>query len=272
MVSLGEVKSLLEHWESGLPCSCGKDFQQCEFWSGFPASSFMDKAARIKRIENLYSVPSLLLGLIADRDIEVYRDYHNKLFRHLASCSDAEIIVDSSKSARRATGRFLALDRLTSQDVYVLHLVRNGLSVMASRVVTGSNPALQGYDYNSRFIAIRTVISWVTANICAYMLGQFMDSGRYILVRYEDFLTDPQTTLCSIGQFIGFDAEPLINAIDSEGYFQVGHLVGGNRISRRESVKLRRQISRKSVTSLSLYHRWLFACVGGWLNRIYGYS
>jgi hypothetical protein len=147
-VGIGEVSFLLDDWgNSSRLCACGAPYSECQFWKGLFPNQFppSELAQTVRKIEKLSSVPRLLLGLIKHEDREVYHAYHERLFRYVTSSSQRSIVVDSSKSARAAVGRFLALTRTARQDVYVLHLVRNGLATMESLLVRGRNWALEGH-------------------------------------------------------------------------------------------------------------------------------
>jgi hypothetical protein len=273
ITSVGEVSFLLQNWnDSDRLCSCGAHYGGCRFWRDFPLYSLTTESAVVRKVEKLSSIPHVLLGLIPDKDRQIYQDYHDRLFDYVVSRTGSSIIVDSSKSARRAAGRFLALSRVADQDVYVLHLVRDGLAVMESRVVAGSNLALQGYSHNPRSPGLRAALGWVGANAYTAALGRLLGLNRYMLLRYEDFVAGPATALKTIGQFVGFDAEALIERIYRDDYFWVGHIVGGNRVRLQGKIKLQRSAGRDHGYSLRFHQRLMFACVGGWLHRFYGYG
>lgn len=275
ITAVGEVISLHKDWSrDDWPCSCGTPYEQCEFWQAFrlnQVASFEEIQAT-RKLETLWRVPHLLLGLIKDADRQAYESYQSRLFNFVADRSNCQIVVDSTKSAWANAGRFLALSRLAKQDVYVLHVVRNGLAVMESRTVTGHNLALQGYSPDLRFQGVRAALGWTLTNIWTARLGLLLGADHYQLLRYEDFITDPASALQRIGQFCGFDPGILIEHLDSDDYFEVGHLVRGNRIRSQGKIKLRRQMRQTYGQSLKRSHRLLFACVGGWLQRYYGYS
>lgn len=273
IAGVGEVSNLLDDWANpARPCSCGKPYQVCEFWrdllEGFSPCELSQLSRSVARAT---FVPSLLSNLISNEDRTNYARYERHLFQYIESHTSKSIIVDSSKSARTKTGRFLALQRLAHHDVYVLHLVRNGLDTMASLVVTGSNRALEHGLSPPRSMPVRSVTGWVIANLSASLLGRILGPGHYHLLRYEDFLASPADALRKIGEFCGFDPEELIVRIYQNDYFHVGHRVGGNRIRFQRQVRLRRENEMRQREGLRAYHRLLFFLVGGWLQRRYGY-
>lgn len=274
ITGVGEVTFLLEDWaNASCHCSCGISYDKCDFWKGlFPnerPSPEMTK--RVRKIEKRSSILCLLLGGISREDRQLYRTYQQRVFAHIASQRHSSIIVDSSKSARYALGRFFALRKFAGQDVYVLHLVRDGLAVMESQIITGDNWALEGRMTPHRWRGPRTAFGWVITNIWVPLLGRLIGSDRYMLLRYEDFIEDPAAALQTIGQFCGFDAAVLIERINRDDDFHVGHTVGGNRVRLQRKVKLKRGVKRKCGGRLKLHHRVLFGCWGEWLRLLYGY-
>ena len=121
-------------------------YGKCRFWKDFfPfGSPTSDLTRLVRKVEKLSFIPRLLLGWVTKKDRDAYRACQARLFDQVVSHVGKPIVVDSSKSAWKAAGRFLALCRLAGQDVYVVHLVRNGLATMESLTVTGSDRALKG--------------------------------------------------------------------------------------------------------------------------------
>lgn len=274
ITGVGEVTFLLEDWaDSGRHCSCGIAYQNCDFWKGlFSNQTPLPQMTKLTRkIEKRSFVLRLLLGIISREDRQVYHAYQEKVLAHIVSQTGSSIVVDSSKSARDALGRFVALSKLAGQDVYVLHLVRDGFAVMESQIVTGDNWALEGQTTSYRWLALRTAFGWVITNVWVPLLGRLLGPNRYMLLRYEDFIENPAVALQAIGQFCGFDAGVLIERINHDDYFNVGHMVGGNRVRLEGKLKLKRPTRRKYGDRLKLYQRVIFACLGGWLQHLYGY-
>jgi hypothetical protein len=248
-------------------------YRECEFWKDLFLGEFPtpELTQLVQKVENRFFLPRLLLGLVSRRDRWAYQAYGARLFGYVSSRTGKPIVIDSSKSARRNAGRFLALSKLAGQDLYVLHLVRNGLATMESLVATGRNWVIEGYAQAPRWPALRAALGWVSANILASVLGRRLGPNRYMLLRYEDLVEDPATALRKIGQFCDFDAEGLIEDINCDHYFQVGHMVGGNRVRLQGEIKLRKDGKRRLGGRLKLHHWLVFALVGAWLHRRYDY-
>jgi hypothetical protein len=93
-----------------------------------------------------------------------------------------------------------------------------------------------------------------------------------MLLRHEDFVADPPTALRAICQFCGVEADELVESINHDAHFQVGHLVGGNRLRFQGPVRLQRPAEQRQADRLKLRHRLLFAIIAGGVNRYYGYQ
>jgi len=274
ITGVGEVTFLLEDWaNSSRYCACGIPYEKCDFWKSlFPnQTSLFEMIKLMRKIEKRSFVLRLLFGAVSREDRQAYRAYQEKLFAHILSQTGSSIVVDSSKSARLALGRFFALHKFAAQDVYVLHLVRDGFAVMESQLITGDNWALEGQTISYRWRDFRTAFGWVITNVWVPLLGRLIGPKRYMLLRYEDFIENPAVALQAIGQFCGFDAGVLIQYINEDRYFKVGHIVGGNRIRLQGKLKLERRTKRKYGGRLKLYQRVIFAFLGGWLHHLYGY-
>jgi hypothetical protein len=275
ITGVGEVTQLLDDYAgTNRKCSCGLPYRECSFWrdffpNGLPAAELIQL---VRKLERLSFVPRLLLGWVAKKDREAYRAYHRKLFSHVVSRTGKTMVVDSSKSARKAAARFLALSRLAGEDVYVIHLVRNGLATMESLTVTGSNWALEGCTQASKWPGLRSALGWVSTNLWTSLLGRVLPEHRYILIFYEDLVANPATALKKIGQFCGFDPLELIARIDRNDDFEVGHRVGGNRVRLQSKIKFLRGGNPYCGDTLKLSHRLVFGFTGEWLNRCYRYG
>src|SRR5205085_11701092 len=74
-----------------------------------------------------------------------YRRIVHHVHTYVRNRSGRPIVLDASKSARGAGARAIALQRLAGEDVYLVHLVRDGLASVDAMVSTGSNWAIEGH-------------------------------------------------------------------------------------------------------------------------------
>jgi hypothetical protein len=276
-VSVGELVYLGKEWRHNeRNCACGSPYDQCPFWED--ALDGVDEAKSltriVRRVEHRRALLRLLTGMIPDRIRRIYRHYAQHLFDYAAERGNADWIIDSSKSARHAAGRFWALYNVAGLDVRVIHLVRDGRSVLRSVVEKGTNWAMEGYREEKRFLAERTLVGWNLANSLAWTLGAALSGDRYLRVRLEDLLECPESTLHDIGSFIGEDLSSVIDRIAANESFSVGHNVSGNRIRQKECIRLRQRAEdwRVSWSKLSSYQKSLFITLGGAVNLFFGYN
>ncbi len=275
-VSVGELVYLGEEWQhNDRTCACGTVYEHCPFWKDvFSTPEEANKWKRLaRRVESRGRLLHLLSGSIPERDRLAYRNETRSLFSYIAERGNASIVVDSSKSARHAAGRFWALRNIAGLDVRVLHLVRDARSTLRSVVQKGDNWVLEGRDRDTTWLPERTVLGWGFANAITALLGAMMADDRYLCVRFEDLLQSPDTVLNEIGMLVDVDLDSVRRAVRENRSFPIGHNVGGNRIRHQETVTL--QTSQTPFFDewgdSSVYHQSLFFLFNCLLNRAFGY-
>lgn len=277
IAAIGEARFLLVDWGSPIrSCSCGEAYNECAFWKDLPSAGALqpngDLLHLTRKIEGFGYLPRLLFGLASKAECQAYKSYQTDFFTYVEFRARSSLIVDSSKSARGAIGRFMALHRLADQDVYVLHLVRNGLETLNSLLLTGSNWDVEGYRQEGRWPLLRAVLGWTIVNATVSALGRVVGRGRYTLVRYEDLVQDPAATLRRLGRFCGFDPEGIVGRVVRDEAFAVEHMVGGNRVRLQQTVRFwRKGDAPPQASGLKPRQKLVFWLLGGWLNRLYGY-
>lgn len=272
MVSVGELTYLADDWsDPDRSCACGAPYVHCDFWNdlsdvvSFPSE---DTASVVRAVERRRSTLPVLFDLLDAEAKEQYRATQQRLFRYITEVSDKSIVVDSSKSAGDAAMRFYALSELAGLDVYVLHLVRDGLSTVASCVRKGSNWALEGHRPPPAMPGLRAAVGWTVANLWTMMLARrYFPRDRYLRVHFEDLIADPACTLERIGAFVGVDVDVLIDRIECNDAFDVGHNVGGNRVRMKKKIQLETQNENcRKDRRLPWSQRLAFTMIGGWLD------
>jgi hypothetical protein len=176
------------------PCSCGApSLMQCKFWSAVDAETRASSGKSLAELDVLDS---------ATRDAS--HSPNVALFRGIAAVSGKNFIVDSSKIPRR-------LDQLLQfpdLDVYPVHLVRDPKGQIASvmRKHGGFLKNILRYE------------------IVQEQIRRKLKSIPHSVVRYEDLVRDPETSLNSILQPLGlsFDRRQLDWAEADK------HIVAGN--------------------------------------------
>jgi hypothetical protein len=230
IASTGELTYLHQDAaKAGRRCTCGAPYADCARYAGWLSRRPSGEAARMRAVEQRGALRRLLAGRIEDADACAYRAYGRSLFAHIGAATGAEVVVDSSKSARDAAGRPLALSRLAGLDVHILHLTRDPGRTVQSYVERGSNWVLEGHRAPRPLETWRPILGWIKANRIAHRLGRELGAERYLHLRFEDVLTDPVRALGRIGTFAGVDLSDVMDRVRAGEAFTAGHMVGGNR-------------------------------------------
>jgi hypothetical protein len=167
-----------------------------------------------------------------------------QLYRAVARVSGEGCVVDTSHYPLRAR----ELQALDGIELHLVYLVRDPQSVVAS--------------FNRRDVAqyskstlTTNVYLWLTHALATLVFLRHPRERR-LLVRYEDFIADPPSTVRRVLELVGSDAPPpALNAL------AVGVPFQGNRLIRSVSIALRPQADaspRRSRTTALLQLPWAF--------------
>lgn len=151
-----------------------------------------------------------------------YRDIAEDLYRVIAREAEATHIVDTSHYPLRAR----EMQRLGNVDLYILYLVRDPRSVVASF-------NCRDIDQPSKSTVAANAYLWLTHLLSVWVfLHQRRD--RRLFLRYEDFLADPEAMLRRILDSIGTSAAP-----PEEKSLRTGIPFQGNRLLRSQEIALK---------------------------------
>ena len=256
-------------WEDNLihnrPCGCHRPFEECAVWQNVMYEAYgginsvdahemvrmRDSSARTRH------VPLLMLPAhksILKRRLGRYLDNLEKLYHAIVSSTGSRVVVDSSKLP--FYGYLLGM--LPSIDLYVIHLVRDPRAVAFSRQRKKYQPDV------GKFLPIKNpVISSITWNIVNLAVETFWkSSNNYMMLRYEDFIKNPQETLERIFSLVKETPPQLAFMEDHEVLLEATHTVSGNpgrfrtgkmKLLLDEEWKPRmRRSHRRAVTALTL--------------------
>jgi hypothetical protein len=247
--SVGELDLLHRDWNTRV-CSCGEAYEACPFWAsidrrvqaalGPRTRAALD--ATLRRVEDLGALPALALGWLPRRARREYREQLRALWAAIASVDGCDTILDSSKSAREAAGRALALGRVAGLRVRGIHLVRDGRAVLWS-VRRGDNVRLgagaKDDDAQYRAPALRAVLGWMLANVIALVTERLSPRGSILRVHYERLVSQPDEELARIAAFLGRDLDDVRRRVRDGEALPVGHNTGGNRLRQGGAVRVR---------------------------------
>lgn len=207
--SIGEASVL---WNRGLLenqlCGCRVPFRECAYWRKVVDPGLETSRAEIERISQLRSgfltlrfLRRLARGDTSGirRDAREYAAILGPLYRKIKQATGCAVIVDSSKEPMLG----YVIGMIRDVDLHVLHLVRDPRAVAFSwRRKKLSTPEGTGSQYMPRFSMRRTAVVWSITNALCEALGR-LPSWRYMRLRYEDFVLDPEKRLADIRDFVG---------------------------------------------------------------------
>lgn len=277
LVSVGELDRLPgDGWIRNQYCACGRRADGCGFWSAVrerwaemvPEADPSRLVAQQRRFTRRRSLPRLLLAArTRGRRFRRFETATAALLRAIAGVAGVEAVVDSSKSPVRA----LALARMETVDLRVIHLVRDGRGVLAS-LRKGYRKDVQGgipHDIPPR-PTWRVAALWTFSNLVSEALGRVVGRERYVRVRYEDLMRDPPAALASLEGVVGHRLASVGERAARGEAFSTGHTIAGNRVRMEGEVRLRSRGSWRD--GLEDRDRRLFRFLAGPIMRRYGYG
>ena len=252
-------------------CSCGTRFGECEVWRpvlerAFGGTKSVDARA-MDRVQRTSTRPRYIPltfakrgeGLLRSRWTEEYKEALGCLYREVSNVTGSRVIVDSSKLPLygRVLGEVPGVER------YVVHLVRDPRAVAYSWLrKKRSTPAGRGLAYMPQHHPVESSLEWDLCNVAAEGLREDAP-GRYLMLRYEDFVEGPRQAVGRILSLVG--EEPRSLPFVSERGVELrgpNHNVGGNPnrfrtgpVELRPDTEWTRRMnggSRRLVTALTL--------------------
>ena len=152
-----------------------------------------------------------------------YAELLADLYAAVGRATGADVIVDSSKHGPDA----YLISMLLDIDMYVLHLVRDP---RATAYAWGKRKrkSFEPVRYFAQVGPLTSSWRWLRRNAVIEALVRRRQGDRYLLMRYEDFVADPQAAVRSICSLVG-EAQAELPFV-SERTVRIGpnHTVGGN--------------------------------------------
>lgn len=267
-------------WEDD-PCGCGVRLGECEFWHPVLAAVLGEndepRRAEVLRLQNEELGTSLakLFAIARERRRRLsgrppalrYDDVLTNLFRQISAAANADVVVDSSKLATRA----YLLAMLADVDLYVVHLVRDPRALAyAWGKETLKHQSENGSTYFSRLGPVRSSFNWVRRHAIIELVLRSHLGPRYLRLRYEDFVREPEATVRSICELVGDpDAtSPFVGP--AEVTLGRDHTIAGNPTRFTTGTVLIREDDAWK-TGLSKRSKVLATAVAAPLMRRYGY-
>ncbi len=232
---LGEIDGffnageLIDIWDRGIngKCGCGKSMSDCAIWKKVMNKSInnaesidlsdmirqRDRYAHSYRLTGLSLIPGAKHRLIKNTDR--YLKYLDKLYSSIQSVVGSKVIIDSSKN----TGYAFLLNSVPSIDLFVVHLVRD--------------PRATAYSWMRKKIGLwqtppaKSSLNWAMRNLASEIFQKHLKK-RYMRLRYEDFISNPQKTIKHIIKIVDEKAPDLPFRGNHEVKLNVNHSIYGN--------------------------------------------
>ncbi len=202
----GELRYI---WERSIKenqlCGCNKTFKDCEVWQRIIKNAFsnpkkiykdIDKIIKLQySMDRIRCIVSLKLGRFNDNLKTFCQEYVYPLYSSILGTTDKKIIIDSSKFP----SYLYILSKCDFIDLHVIHMIRDSRAVAYSWGRKKLKPEITNkINYMPRYSLIKSSINWITFNLLILRIGKRIGPDKYIQVRYEDMVKDPETALQSI--------------------------------------------------------------------------
>jgi hypothetical protein len=232
--SVGELCNL---WDRGLlahrRCGCGVPVDQCPTWRGILVSGFGRlpddaEASRVIRLRAAFVRVRHIPRVLATRRRERPHDDEllgvlARLYRAVQQQTGCRVLVDSSKAPLYAE----LLARIPSIDLYVVHLVRDPRATAYSWLRKKELPDFGDVRQMQRLRPLRSSGLWTLWQAMSEVL-MGRRPGRYLRLRYEDFVARPEASVRRIAALVGEEPAALPFVSPAAARLGVTHSVSGN--------------------------------------------
>jgi len=263
----GELTNLFGELIDNNKCSCQKNYYECDFWTQVLHNNkqFSSKENQKKAKQTTLQMESLTNF---NQNITDYCDLWRELLKSISEISGKKIIVDSSKTNRKTWNRIFLFGKC-GFNLKIIHLVRDPRAVMWS-VIRGCNKRMEAGARSTKYPGgmTRGILGWIVSNMSVEFMKYAFPSLDILLVKYEDFVVDPQNELKKIGLFLNVNMECLCKYIEFDLPFESGHGVSGNRMRRKTIIRLKKDA--EWIDHLPKYLKTL-ALISYPLMKKYGY-
>lgn len=232
ITGVGELKHIFrDGFLRDLPCACGRSGRQCELWSavlqatGWDREDWREIGQVIEKLESHKRFPFVWAGLGAGRSMPLYRQASEALFNAVGAVKHSQVIVDSSKYA----GRALMLARLFPDRVKVLCITRSAAGMLQAF-------AKKHDDEQRPKSSLAAAAYYLYVLLCMWSV-QVRLRERCFAIRFEDLNRDPAATLDAIEAWSGYSLAMARARVAAGNWFDVGHIVTGNRLRRQGRVR-----------------------------------
>ena len=281
VVGVGELRHLwtrgvVENWR----CGCGQTFEACSFWTAVVIEAFGGRdrldLARLRTSErDLLRLRAGVraLGWVRDpRRIRAKHDYYltatDRLYQAIAKVSQADVIVDSSKTP--TYGAVLSI--LDSVDLRVLHLLRDPRATAYSWVNPKPSPDRGEGATMDRISVAKSAILWTWWNGITDVLWFLRRDVPVARIRYETLTEDPEVILRSLrDKLLPELAGRSLGVKGHTAELSIAHTVSGNP-DRMRTGAVTIVPDDRWRSALGVRHQVLVLAIAGLAMLRYGYG
>ncbi len=255
----GELKHIFrDAFVRDLQCSCGRSGHQCELWarvlhtSGWSREDCETLRATVEQLEGHANFPSVYLGRTNQQLLDRYATASTTLFRSIARIMGSAVVVDSSKYPARA----LLLERLYPGKVKVLCITRS-----AQGLIAAFQKKNDGEQRPKGRIAV--IVYFLYVLLCMRLVRLRL-RDRCHVVRFEDLNRDPVRSLEEIERWSGYRLDTARAKTSSRDWFDVGHIMTGNRLRKKGRVKFDPSAGKIGAAQAKSIPAWLSSWLEGY--------
>ncbi len=273
------VGELADFWGWGplQLCGCGRVLKDCDFWRQVFIEAFQttpdrfDFAAastlknRCARSRHLFLLTNSLMRGFVKPSLDAYVDLTRKFYQAVNAVAGAKVVVDSSKRPSHA----YLLQLTGAVDLFVVHLVRDPRGCTYSWLKSKRHPNSAIGELPKLHPAV-TSLDWIYTNSAIRKLWGSSE-GRYLVVRYEDFIAQPEDSVRRIIQFVGQPATRLPFLSHHTVSLAPTHGVSGNPV-RFDTGPVQLTLDEKWRTAMRPMHKLLVTALTGLTLPTFGYS
>jgi hypothetical protein len=248
--TLGEMHQFYDHLRDKKNCSCGESLLNCEFWSNIVLNlpeKIQDEPNEFQKLSDKLeyhsSIPKHFTNTVDKKVLLEYLKNQELIFNEIAKNCPAEYYLDSAKYI----GRNLSLRKsknLSIKSIYVVRDVRGVINSFSKSVQSSRKP-------------LSTIFYYLSVNAVAEIVYLFSSKKNVIKIKYEDFTAYPEKTLLKLSEFLAMDFSELISKINKDESFEIGHIIGGNRLKNDKKITLKNDnqwVSSQSRISQIFYY------------------
>lgn len=255
-------------------CSCREPLVSCPVWRDVLTRAFGRNAfdpafiaamhEGVMALLNKHRHGTAVFGRQLKRgpsETETLRNI-DRFYQSIHTTTGARVIIDSSKVPLYAKW----LNELPGLDVYLLHLVRDPRAVCYSWSRAKPNMSGTGQFAIPRRSTLQSALRWIGVNQIFHGMRS-QHPGRYLQIRYTDFLADPQPVIEKIFAFIGETNAPSPIHEHGTAVLAPQHLAFGNP-DRMQQGTISLSIRNEWRQKMPLQDKWLVTLLcAPWMIR-----